>query len=160
MTKQKKQEFEDTKKTVEAYGTFSEKEALDLSEKNEKIIDILDDGEIDEVVIKEIEEKKEILAPLRAKTESTSGWNPKTKLGREVKDGKITNINQILETKRKILEPEIVDFLLPLKSDLISIGQSKGKFGGGKRRAWRQTQRKTEEGNVPTFSTMAVVGDG
>ncbi|HLC77884.1 MAG TPA: 30S ribosomal protein S5 [Candidatus Nanoarchaeia archaeon] len=159
MTKQKKQEFEDTKKTVEAYGTFSEKEALDLSEKNEKIIDILDDGEIDEVVIKEIEEKKEILAPLRAKTESTSGWNPKTKLGREVKDGKITNINQILETKRKILEPEIVDFLLPLKSDLISIGQSKGKFGGGKRRAWRQTQRKTEEGNVPTFSTMAIVGD-
>jgi len=49
---------------------------------------------------------------------------------------------------------------LDLKSDLISIGQSKGKFGGGKRRAWRQTQRKTEEGNVPTFSAMAIVGDG
>ena len=46
-----------------------------------------------------------------------------------------------------------------MKIDLISIGQSKGKFGGGKRRAWRQTQRKTKEGNVPTFSTMAVVGD-
>ena len=40
-----------------------------------------------------------------------------------------------------------------------SIGQAKGKFGGGKRRAWRQTQRKTKEGNVPTFSTIAVVGD-
>ena len=40
-----------------------------------------------------------------------------------------------------------------------SIGQSKGKFGGGKRRAWRQTQRKTKEGNVPTFSALAVVGD-
>ena len=37
--------------------------------------------------------------------------------------------------------------------------QSKGKFGGGKRRAWRQTQRKTKEGNVPTFSTLAVIGD-
>ena len=46
-----------------------------------------------------------------------------------------------------------------IKSDLISIGQAKGKFGGGKRRAWRQTQRKTKEGNVPSFSTMAVVGD-
>jgi len=43
---------------------------------------------------------------------------------------------------------------------LISIGQAKGKFGGGKRRAWRQTQRKTKQQNVPTFSTMAVVGDG
>ena len=50
--------------------------------------------------------------------------------------------------------------MLNLKSDLIAIGQSKGKFGGGKRRAWRQTQRKTKEGNVPTFSAFAVVGDG
>jgi small subunit ribosomal protein S5 len=28
-----------------------------------------------------------------------------------------------------------------------------------KRRAWRQTQKKTKEGNVLTFSSMAVVGD-
>jgi len=59
----------------------------------------------------------------------------------------------------KILESEIVDTLIPLESDLLSIGQAKGKFGGGKRRAWRQTQRKTKEGNVMTFSTMAVVGN-
>ena len=31
-----------------------------------------------------------------------SGWEPKTKLGREVKDGKVKNINEILENKRKI----------------------------------------------------------
>ncbi len=88
-----------------------------------------------------------------------SSWEPKTKLGREVKDGKIKNIEIILKNKNKILEPEIVDTLIGVKTDLIAIGQSKGKFGGGKRRAWRQTQRKTEKGNVPTFSTMAVVGD-
>jgi small subunit ribosomal protein S5 len=87
-------------------------------------------------------------------------WEPKTELGREVKSGKIKNIDEILKSGRKILEAEISDNLLDLKSDLISIGQSKGKFGGGKRRAWRQTQRKTEEGNVPTFSAMAIVGDG
>ena len=46
-----------------------------------------------------------------------------------------------------------------LKSDLSSVGQSKGKFGGGKRRAWRQTQKKTKEGNVPNFSALAIVGD-
>jgi small subunit ribosomal protein S5 len=89
-----------------------------------------------------------------------ASWVPKTKLGKEVKDGKIKNIDEILDSKKKILEEQIVEKLLNLKSDLISIGQSKGKFGGGKRRAWRQTQRKTKEGNVPTFSTMAVVGDG
>lgn len=86
-------------------------------------------------------------------------WEPKTKLGRKVKDKKIKNIDEILDKGEKILEPEIVDSLLNLKTDLILIGQSKGKFGGGKRRAWKQTQRKTEEGNVLKFSAMSVVGD-
>lgn len=84
-------------------------------------------------------------------------WKPKTKLGKEVKEGKIKNIDEAL--KYKILESGIVDSLLKLKSDLLAIGQSKGKFGGGKRRAWRQTQKKTAEGNVPTFGCMVVVGN-
>ncbi|MFC1710661.1 30S ribosomal protein S5 [Nanoarchaeota archaeon] len=95
----------------------------------------------------------------KTREEVIEAWDPKTKLGKDVKNEKITDIDNILEDNRKILEPEIVDSLLVLKSDLVSIGQSKGKFGGGKRRAWRQTQRKTKEGNVPTFSTLAVVGD-
>ena len=93
------------------------------------------------------------------KERAVAGWEPKTKLGQEVKSGKIKNIDEILDSGRKILESEIVDKLLNLQSDLISVGQSKGKFGGGKRRAWRQTQRKTMQRNVPTFSTFAVVGD-
>lgn len=88
-----------------------------------------------------------------------SAWAPKTKLGHLVKEGKIKDIDEILSSGKVILEAEIVDALLPLESDLLSIGQAKGKFGGGKRRAWRQTQRKTMEGNVVTFSCMAVVGD-
>lgn len=91
--------------------------------------------------------------------EQVIGWNPKTKLGKEVKQGEIKDIDEILDNKKKILETEIVDSLINVKSELIFIGQSKGKFGGGKRRAWRQTQRKTKEGNIPTFSTLAVIGD-
>ena len=91
--------------------------------------------------------------------EPLMAWDPKTKLGKEVKNGKIKDLDEILNKNLKILEPEIVDSLINIKSDLISIGQSKGKFGGGKRRAWRQTQRKTKEGNIPTFSTLAVIGD-
>jgi len=91
--------------------------------------------------------------------EIVAAWEPKTKLGKDVKDCKIKNIDEILDKNKKILESEIIDSLLKVKSDLLSIGQSKGKFGGGKRRAWRQTQRKTREGNVPTFSTLAAVGD-
>ena len=86
-------------------------------------------------------------------------WIPKTKLGDLVKHGKETNFDKLLEFGKKIIEPEIADKLLSLKSDLLLIGQAKGKFGGGKRRAWRQTQKKTMEGNVVTFSSMAVVGD-
>jgi len=85
-------------------------------------------------------------------------WVPKTKLGKLVKEKKISNIDEA--SKYKILEPEIVDSLLDLKSEILNIGQAKGKFGGGKRRAWRQTQKKTEEGNVATFACMVVVGDG
>lgn len=84
-------------------------------------------------------------------------WKPKTALGKQVKAGKIKDIEEALS--HKILEPEIVDTLLKTKEDILSIGQAKGKFGGGKRRAWRQTQRKTKEGNVATFSCMAVVGN-
>ncbi len=101
---------------------------------------------------------KRKLGPTRE--EIIEAWEPQTKLGIEVKKGKIKNIDEILDQNKKILEKEIVDSLLVVQSDLISIGQSKGKFGGGKRRAWRQTQRKTKEGNVPTFSALAVIGDG
>jgi small subunit ribosomal protein S5 len=130
--------------------------------------------EIEEIIpeeVKELAEKdikdlaelppKEIEKLKRFQDEKISleKWEPKTKLGLEVKNGKIKSFDYIIEHNLKVLEPEIIDILIPIKFDLISIGQSKGKFGGGKRRAWRQTQRKTEEGNVPTFSAMAVVGD-
>jgi small subunit ribosomal protein S5 len=84
-------------------------------------------------------------------------WRPVTELGKKVKAGKIKDIDEAL--KSKILESEIVDLLLKTKENILNIGQAKGKFGGGKRRAWRQTQRKTKEGNVATFSCMAVVGN-
>ncbi|MBI5871712.1 30S ribosomal protein S5 [archaeon] len=110
-----------------------------------------------EEVLKEAE--KEITAEEKQIEEEISSWKPKTKVGKLVKDGKIKDIDDLLE-KYKILEKEIIDALISTKSDLLAIGQAKGKFGGGKRRVWRQTQRKTAEGNVPTFSCMAVVGDG
>lgn len=88
-------------------------------------------------------------------------WQPLTQVGKQVKSGEITNINQILDAGLPILEDQIVDSLLPeLQSDLLMIGQSRGKFGGGQRRVFKQTQKKTREGNKPQFSTLAVVGNG
>ncbi len=87
-------------------------------------------------------------------------WIPKTALGRKVKAGETTHIDDILDKGERILEVQIVDKLLPeTESDLLLIGQAKGKFGGGKRRAFRQTQKKTQEVNKPKFTTYAVIGD-
>ncbi len=109
----------------------------------------------------ELVERRVRLTPeerAKIETEKQLGeWKPKTKLGKLVKEGKIKSMDEAL--KYKILEEEIADSLLKLKSDLLLIGQSKGKFGGGKRRAWRQTQKKTAEGNVPTFACMVAVGN-
>jgi len=129
------------------------KKKIGINKEEEKIEEIAE-GKVLEIIEEEV--KKKEIAP---RDLILFSWEPKTKLGRDVKERKIKDIDDILDKKYKILEEQIVDSLLNLKSDLISIGQSKGKFGGGKRRAWRQTQRKTQEGNVPTFSTMAVVGD-
>lgn len=174
MTKKpEKQDFEDVKKTAKAHGTLDEAEAEKMAEKTEEITEKLIEEEVKEVaqtldVIEAVVEGKAENVPIKvergmfgikSREESISGWEPKTKLGREVRDNKITNIDEIIDGKKKILEEQIVDKLLNLKTDLILIGQAKGKFGGGKRRAWRQTQKKTQEGNIPTFSTMAVVGD-
>ncbi|MBI2632024.1 30S ribosomal protein S5 [Candidatus Pacearchaeota archaeon] len=116
--------------------------------------------EVEQVKEKRLtKEQRKILLEAEAGKKALDAWVPKTKLGRAVKEGKVKNIEEVFANDRKILEAEIVDSLLHLESDLLLIGQAKGKFGGGKRRAWRQTQKKTMEGNVVTFSCMAVVGD-
>lgn len=88
------------------------------------------------------------------------GWNPISELGKKVKSGEIKTLDEILDKGIRIMEAEIVDCLISNQSsDLLMIGQSKGKFGGGKRTIWRQTQRKTMEGNKPSFAAMVVIGN-
>lgn len=92
-------------------------------------------------------------------TDHLDKWNPKTSIGKKVKAGQITHLSEILNNGERILEYEIIDTLLPeLELELLMVGQSKGKFGGGSRRIFGQTQKKTPEGNKLSFATMAVVG--
>ena len=168
-----KKELVNNKKITEPSGEAIEKPSDSRKTKSkvigdeyaEKPEDVLDEKDLKELKEFEKENGESSEKPSDSKEsekvtkKEVIGWEPKTKLGQEVKDGKIKDIDEILDNKRKILEAEIVDYLINVKSELISIGQSKGKFGGGKRRAWRQTQRKTKEGNVPSFSTLAIIGD-
>jgi small subunit ribosomal protein S5 len=96
----------------------------------------------------------------RAAIAAIESWKPKTEIGRKVKSGELKDISEILDSGKRILEQEIVEMLLPgMASDLLMVGQSKGKFGGGQRRAFKQTQKKQKEGARISFTTMAVVGN-
>lgn len=107
--------------------------------------------EIEEVIVEEIKKKGAF---------EKEAWKPKTSLGMKVKNGEVNDIDYILDKRIKILEPEIIDSLLPnLTTDLLMVGQAKGKFGGGQKRVFKQTQKKTQEGNKPKFATFAVIGN-
>jgi len=160
---EKKQKIEKGSEQVQA-SSLKNQERDEYAEVPEEVLNKSDLEELKKLEKengekKEPEKRKQGRRGGPTREEIIESWDPKTKLGEEVKSGKVKNIDEILDDKRKILESEIVDSLVNLKSDLIFIGQSKGKFGGGKRRVWRQTQRKTKQANVPTFSTMAVIGD-
>ena len=95
-----------------------------------------------------------------AAEQERESWVPKTVLGKMVKSGEITSMDQVLERKMKVLEPQIADILIPnLATDLLMVGQAKGKFGGGQERVFKQTQKKTREGNKPHFATFAIAGN-
>jgi len=163
-TKKEKQAEELMEKEMESKEQL--KEMTDAVEAKEKIAD--------EKVSKEFNEKAKVEEGrgeykresreerfAREAQEKLDNWVPRTELGKAVRAGKVKNIDDVLSEGRKIMEPEIVDLLIKdLHTDTLFIGQAKGKFGGGKRRAFRQTQKKTREGNVLTFGVMAIVGDG
>ncbi|MEM3126903.1 MAG: 30S ribosomal protein S5 [Candidatus Woesearchaeota archaeon] len=112
-----------------------------------------------------IETEEEFKAPeeiteVKSEVFIKEGWKPKTEIGKKVSTGEINDIDLILDEGKKILEAEITDTLLPgLETELLMIGQAKGKFGGGQKRVFQQTQKKTAEGNKPSFATMAIVGN-
>lgn len=99
-----------------------------------------------------IEEEREILEPEKP-------WIPKTKLGKEVLEGKIISIDKIFEMGEKIKEAEIVDKLLKLKTEIIWIGGSPGKGGGIKRTPTRRTARMHRSGRRYKISSLVVVGN-
>lgn len=145
--------------TEEKQKEIEPEEEVSQEEVAEKIIEKMVGKEVKNKSEAELERDRLTQEERRRVEEVLASWQPRTRLGKLVKEGKIKDVDEMLK-KYKVLEPEIIDSLLKIKSDLLAIGQAKGKFGGGKRRVWRQTQKKTAEGNVPTFACLSVVGDG
>ncbi|MCD6461184.1 MAG: 30S ribosomal protein S5, partial [Thermoplasmata archaeon] len=73
-------------------------------------------------------------------------WEPKTKLGRLVREGKIDNIHDALHSGLPLREPEIVDVLLPEMEDVVL--------------DVNMVQRMTDSGRRVRFSVTVAVGNG
>lgn len=87
-------------------------------------------------------------------------WVPRTQLGKDVASGKISSMRDVLLSNQRIMEPEITESLIPdLATDFVNVGQAKGKFGGGKRKTSKATQRITMEGSQMSFSMIALSGN-
>jgi small subunit ribosomal protein S5 len=116
--------------------------------------------EIKEIVNVPTEEISEVPKELIEEVAVIEKWKPKTSLGKAVIEGKITNMDEILESGKKIREPEIVDRLLPnLKSELILIGGRGGKGGGAQRTPIRITAKMHSSGRRFRISSFVVVGN-
>lgn len=88
------------------------------------------------------------------------GWVPKTKLGKDVAEGKVTDIDKIFSDGVRISEPQIVDVLLPnLQNEVILIGGSTGKGGGIRRTPLKRTTRMHKSGRRYRISVMIVAGN-
>ena len=92
--------------------------------------------------------------------EKKQAWQPRTKLGKLVLEGKIKSLDEILEKGYKIKEPEIVDYLEPnLKIELVLIGRGGTKGGAKKRIAVKRSVKVTASGRRVRYSVMVIVGN-
>ena len=67
-------------------------------------------------------------------------WEPKTKVGKMVKEGAITDIDYILDNNLPLLEPEIVDVLLPdLEEQVLDVKLVQRMHKSGRRARFRAT---------------------
>lgn len=81
----------------------------------------------------------------RKSDEPRPEWIPKTEIGRQVKAGAITSVEEIQSLGKKILEHEIVDHLYPdMAEETLEVSS---------------TQRMTENGRKAQFRAIVLVGD-
>ncbi|MBI4406729.1 30S ribosomal protein S5 [Candidatus Micrarchaeota archaeon] len=72
-------------------------------------------------------------------------WIPKTELGRKVASGELTSIESVFQSGKKVLEPEIIDALLPdLQEEVLEI---------------RSTQRMTSYGRKMQMRAVVMIGN-
>lgn len=74
----------------------------------------------------------------REKRESdVEKWVPKTALGKKVLAGEITSLDEIVKGNQPILEPEIIDYFLPLEEKMIEFRKTTRVVRAGRKFSYR-----------------------
>lgn len=124
---------------IEKAGKEIEESKPELKEEPaDEIVNEKEPAALEEVPVEIIEKKplevKELIATVVEKEE---GWEPKTRLGMLVKEGKINSIEEIM-VHGPIMEAGIVDALVPgLKEEVIDIAIVQRMHGSGRRVRFR-----------------------
>ncbi len=127
-------------------------------EVKETIVEEKELKEIEKTPVEEAPIKEEVIEVV--KPVSLEKWIPKTQLGKDVFEKKITNIDAVLQSGKRIIEPEIIDSLVPaLKNELILVGGRTGKGGGIQRIPVRITATMHKSGRRFSTSAFVVVGN-
>jgi len=74
---------------------------------------------------------------LAEKEKALSDWVPKTELGKQVKNGTMTSIDEIFEKGLKIMEPEIMDSLLKLEDIVVDVAKTTRVVRAGRKFSYR-----------------------
>lgn len=83
--------------------------------------------------------------PEKIRTIDKESWEPKTSMGIKVKSGEVTSLDELLESGKPVIEPEIVDVLIPdMESENLQV---------------KTTQRVTDSGKRTKFRVVTVIGD-
>lgn len=175
MTQKKRMKHEETRKEIEKEKeVVEEKEEVEEEKKTDKETEKKVERQIargkktkEEVVEKAEKEKpaeKRERRPerrrARGREEEIAEWIPKTRLGNDVLKGGYKDLEDLLAKGEIILEPEIVDYLVPeIKQELIYIGGTPGKGGGARRTPTKMTARMHKSGRRFKLNAVMVVGN-
>jgi small subunit ribosomal protein S5 len=85
----------------------------------------------------EDKELEQIKKNIVEREQSLTNWVPKTELGRAVKAGKITTLEEIFDKGLKILEPEIVDTLVALEDEVVELARTTRVTMAGRKYSYR-----------------------
>lgn len=150
-----KEKHEETRKEIEKEEEIKET-AKETPEEEKR-----ETEKVAEKIKEKIEERRARPRRGRRREEKEAvEWIPKTELGKDVTKGKYKSLKELLGKGEIILEPQIVDYLVPeIKEELIYVGGTPGKGGGIRRTPTRMTARMHKSGRRFKLTSVVVVGN-